>query len=162
MIDKVLQEAKKWIGYLEKKSEACLKDFTKNAGSNNYTIFAKQYKEYFNEDFQGQPWCAMYVSCVFRNALGKDIQKKLMPHFAYCPTGVNQFKKMGCWHTTNPQVGDVIFFKDSSGIACHVGIIYNVDATSVYTIEGNTSDMVAERTRPRSTGYVYGYGTPAY
>lgn len=171
MLDKVLQEAKKWIGYLEKKSNAYLEDFTKNAGSNNYTIFAKQYKEYFNEDYQAQPWCAMYVSCVFRNALGKEFQKKIMPHFAYCPTGVNQFKKMGCWYKDNPQIGDIIFFTNSEGRAGHVGIVYNVDSTYVYTIEGNTSSgsyvianggAVVSKKYSKKYNRILGYGRPNY
>jgi len=94
MISKVIKEAEKWIGYLEKKNNSDLEDFTKNAGYNNYTIFAKQYKEYFNINLQGNAWCAMFVSCIFRNALGAEVQKKIMPHFSYCPTGVTQFKQM--------------------------------------------------------------------
>ena len=52
----------KTVGYLEKASNSQLESKTANAGYNNYTIFAKWYKEYFGEDFQAQPWCAMFVS----------------------------------------------------------------------------------------------------
>lgn len=171
MLKEVIKEAEKWIGYLEKKSNKDLEHFTKNAGSNNYTIFAQQYKQYFNLNFQGQPWCAMFVSCVFRNALGQKTQETIMPHFSYCPTGVNQFKKLNCWHVSNPQVGDVIFFKDSSGIACHVGIVDEVLNNKVYTIEGNTSDKIgvianggAVCKKSYSINYnnIMGYGRPAY
>ena len=60
----------------------------------------------------------------------------------------------------NVPLGDIVFFGPNGGT--HTGIVVKSDANNVYTIEGNTSDMVAERTRPRATGYVYGYGTPAY
>ena len=35
---KVVQEALKWVGYLEKKSNAKLESLTDNAGTNNYNI----------------------------------------------------------------------------------------------------------------------------
>ena len=171
MITKVLKEANSWIGYLEKKSNAYLEDFTKNAGHNNYTIFAQQYFHYFNENYQGQPWCAMFVSCVFRNALGEKIQKQLMPHFSYCPTGVNQFKQLGCWYNKNPKKGDVVFFRDNSGVACHVGIIYDVINNVIFTIEGNTSSnngvvdnggAVCKKQYSINYNRIMGYGRPKY
>ncbi len=63
-IDKVIAEAEKWLGYLEKRSNANLEDFTANAGSNNYTIFAQRYKQLWGDNLQGQPWCAMFVSVI--------------------------------------------------------------------------------------------------
>lgn len=171
MANRIIEEANKWVGYLEKATNKSLEDFTANAGRNNYTIFAKQYKQYFGENYQAQPWCAMFVSCVFRNALGKDKQQKIMTHFSYCPTGVNQFKKAKKWFTSKPQKGDIIFFKDTKGVACHVGIVYNVDAAYVYTIEGNTSTetgVVANGggvcKKKYTLGYtkIMGYGRPDY
>lgn len=171
MVDKVIVEALKWVGYLEKKSNAYLDDYTKNAGYNNYTIFAKKYNEMYGENYQGQPWCAMYVTDVLAFALGKNTQERLMPHFAYCPTGVNWFKKQGLWHTNKPQRGDIIFFKDSSGIACHVGIIYQVSGSVIYTVEGNTSSssgVIANGggvfKKQYSVGYsrILGFGRPQY
>ena len=67
----------------------------------------------------------------------------------------NAFHKEGSGYT--PQPGDIVFFGPNGG--SHTGIVVKSDANNVYTIEGNTSDRVAERTRPRATGYVYGYGT---
>ena len=82
--DKVIEEAEKWVGYLEKASNSQLESKTANAGYNNYTIFTKWYKEYFGEDFQAQPWCAMFVSDMIYIGCGK---KEVVPHFAYCPDG---------------------------------------------------------------------------
>lgn len=171
VVEKVIAEALKWVGYLEKASNAYLEDYTKNAGYNNYTIFAKRYYEYYGENFQGQPWCAMYVTDVLAFSLGKETQERLMPHFAYCPTGVNWFKKQGQWHSSSPQKGDIIFFKDSSGTACHVGIVYQVGSGYVYTVEGNTSSgnsLVPNGggvyKKSYSLGYkrILGYGRPKY
>lgn len=171
MLKKVITEAEKWVGYLEKQSNNNLLSFTANAGHGNYTIFAQQYKQYFNIDFQGQPWCAMFVSCVFRNALGQEIQQKIMPHFSYCATGVDQFKRLKCWYTNNPQIGDVVFFKDSTGVSCHVGIVYKVQNNQIYTIEGNTSNQtgvidnggaVCKKQYSINYNRIMGYGRPEY
>lgn len=43
LADLVVEEAKKWVGYLEKKSNSQLESLTANAGYNNYTIFCKWY-----------------------------------------------------------------------------------------------------------------------
>lgn len=141
--NELIAEAEKWVGYLEKKSNENLNDFTDNAGSNNYTRFAVDYCDYFGEKksvFQAQPWCAMFVSVVFANAFGAETAEKLLGgHYAYCPYGVNHFKKIGIWKTQNPKPGDVIMFGNSSGVACHTGIVYAVDDKKVYTVEGNTS-----------------------
>ncbi len=167
MEDKVIAAAEKWLGYLEKKSSAHLSELTANAGSANYTIFAKQYKDRWGEDYQGQPWCAMYVSCALFDGCGKEI----VPHFAYCPYGVNGFKNRGQWVTSNPKRGDVIFFKDSQGVACHVGLVVSVKNGIVTTIEGNTSSAagvianggcVRKKTYDISYSRILGYGRPAY
>lgn len=171
MVEKVIQEALKWVGYLEKKNNNSLDSFQGNAGYNNYTIFAQQYKQNYNIDLQGQPWCAMFVSCVFCNALGKKEQESIMPHFHSCITGVQQFKQKGCWNTSNPKRGDVIFFKDIKGVACHTGIIYQVNSSYVYTIEGNTSSVsgvvangggVFKKKYKISYNKIMGYGRPKY
>lgn len=173
MNNKVLTEAKKWIGYLEKKSNSQLEDFWANAGSNNYTIFAKWYDEWWKQSFslQANPWCAVFVSAVFRRALGQEVQERIMPRFHYCPTGVAQFKKLDAWVAKDPLPGDVIFFKNSSGVAYHVGLVRAVDSRCVYTIEGNTSSAagvvdnggcVAEKSYSLTHSAIMGYGRPNY
>ena len=54
--EKVLAVAKKWVGYLEKATDAYLEDKTKNAGYNNYTIFGKWY------GMNPAAWCDIFVS----------------------------------------------------------------------------------------------------
>lgn len=174
MVNKILTEANAWLGYLEKASNASLYDKTANAGSANYTCFAVWYQTLTGENYQAQPWCAMFVSCVLARALGESTAKALMPMFAYCPTGVNSFKAGkggGKWLTANPEAGDIIFFADSTGVACHVGIVSSVSASTVVTIEGNTSDgsavvanggAVCKKAYNRTYSRILGYGRPAY
>lgn len=57
-INAVLGTAEEEIGYLEKKSNSQLDSKTANAGSNNYTKYWRDIKP----DYQGQPWCAAFVS----------------------------------------------------------------------------------------------------
>ncbi len=165
-IQKIINEASKWIGYLEKKSNKKLESFAENAGNKNYTVFAKEYKDYFGEDYQGQPWCAMFVSVIFYKVFKRD---DVMPHFAYCPTGVNKFKKMNAWYH-EPMVGDVIFFTNGKR-AYHTGIVADVDKTHVYTVEGNTENTkevvenggcVAYKCYKRNNYKILGYGRPNY
>ena len=164
---KLTDEFLSWVGYLEKRSEKKLLDFTDNAGDKNYTIFAKWYREDYGINFQGQPWCAMFVTECVKRAFGREIQEKIMPHFAYCPDGVRFFKNAGRFTVKNPKEGDIIFFKDSGGTACHVGYVYRTDGENVYTVEGNTSSQsgvianggaVAKKTYNKNYSRILGYG----
>lgn len=139
MIDKIINVLNSWVGYLEKKSNKDLEDKTANAGMNNYTIFAKKYKEYTGQNYQGQAWCAMFVSCCFVAAVGLEKAKELLCGrlYSYCPYGMAAFKKKGQLHT-KPKKGDVVFFI-RNGVARHTGYVYKVAGNSIYTIEGNTS-----------------------
>ena len=168
-VKKLIDQAMDWDGYLEKKSNSQLDDKTANAGSNNYTCFARDYKEHTGLNLQAQPWCAMFVSEIFVQAFGLDIACTLLcgSLFHYCPTGVNQFKAAGKWRST-PEPGAVVFFTNGSR-ASHVGIVTEVTATKVKTIEGNTSGAsgviengggVCCKTYSRTYSRIMGYGIP--
>lgn len=138
-MEKVLEVLLSWVGYLEKKSNKYLEDKTANAGNKNYTIFAEKYKEYTGENYQGQAWCAMFISVCFALAYGLENAIKLLcgSLYSYCPYGMAAFKKAGRLHT-KPQAGDIVFFI-RNGVAKHTGLVYKVDGNTIYTIEGNTS-----------------------
>ena len=168
-VKKLIDQATYWIGYLEKKSNAHLDDFTANAGSGNYTCFARDYKAHTGGNYQAQPWCAMFVSEVFVQTFGLETAEKLLGGslYHYCPTGVNQFKKAGRWGYT-PEPGAVIFFTNGQR-AYHTGIVVEVTASKIKTIEGNTSGAsgviengggVCRKTYSRSYGKILGYGLP--
>lgn len=142
-IQKVLDLAKSYVGYLEKASNSQLESFTANAGSANYTIFAKKYAEYGFGNYQGEPWCAVAVTVIFYDALGVSKASKILKPYAYCPYGVDDWKRKGRWHGGRgeyvPKPGDIIFFY-SGGESTHTGIVYSCSGGRVYTYEGNTSN----------------------
>lgn len=130
-IDKLIQIAKNEIGYLEKASNSQLDSKTANAGSNNYTKYWRDVKP----SYQGQPWCAGFVSWCFMKAFGQEKAKELLKHwpYVYCPTLGNLFTK-----NANPKIGDIVIFY-RNGTFTHTGIVTAVIGDRFYTIEGNTS-----------------------
>lgn len=168
-VNKLIQTAKKWNGYLEKKSNKDLDSFTANAGSNNYTCFARDYYKHTGYNLQAQPWCAMYVSEVFVQAFGLETAVNLLcgALYHFCPTGVSQFKAAGRWSRA-PEPGSVIFFTNGTR-AYHTGIVTEVTASKVKTIEGNTSGAsgvvengggVCTKSYDKSYSRILGYGLP--
>ena len=132
-IEKVILIAKNEIGYLEKKSNSQLDSKTANAGSNNYTKYWRDIKP----SYQGQPWCAAFVSWCFMKAFGLENAKKLLKHwpYVYCPTMSGLFTL-----NANPKVGDIVIFKHN-GTFTHTGLVTAVVGDRFYTIEGNTSGV---------------------
>lgn len=139
MLEKFIAVLASYVGYLEKRSNANLEDKTANSGYNNYTIFAKWYKEYTGENYQGQAWCAMFVSTCLVEAVGLAKAKELLcgKLYAYCPYGMSAFKNKGQLYST-PKKGDIVFFV-RNGLAYHTGVVTSVSGNTFTTIEGNTS-----------------------
>ena len=130
-INKVLSIAKAEVGYLEKASNSSLDSKTANAGSNNYT---KYWRDIY-PSYQGQPWCAVFVTWVFQQAFGRETAKKMLKHYpyVYVPTLMNLFTRYA-----NPEVGDLVCFY-RNGEFTHTGIVTKVSGDRFWTIEGNTS-----------------------
>ena len=130
-INNVIAIAKAEVGYLEKRSNASLDDKTANAGSNNYTKYWRDIKS----DYQGQPWCACFVTWCFVQAFGQAMAAKLLKHYpyVYCPTMSGLFTL-----NANPKRGDIVIFK-RNGEFVHTGIVTYVNGDYFETIEGNTS-----------------------
>jgi hypothetical protein len=130
-IDKLIQIAKNEIGYLEKASNSQLDSKTANAGENNYTKYWRDIKP----DYQGQPWCAAFVSWCMMKAFGLDTAKKLLKHwpYVYCPIMADLFAL-----NSNPKVGDIVIFY-RNGTFTHTGIVIKVSGDRFWTVEGNTS-----------------------
>lgn len=167
-INDVLNVANNEVGYLEKKTNANLDDKTANAGDKNYTKYARD----LFPDLQANPWCDMFVDWCFVQAYGLEKAKELLGGGlnAYTPSSAQYFKNKGRWHISNPKIGDVVFFKNSVRIN-HTGIIYNVDGSNIYTIEGNTSGAngvvengggVCKKQYSLSNSRIAGYGRPNY
>lgn len=175
---KVIDLALSEVGYLEKASNKDLDSKTANAGSKNYTKYARDLWEvkFFNGKKQGVAWCATFTAWNFFKAFGKDAALKLLcqPSTDNCGAGCryarNYFKAKGQLHTSNPQPGDLIFFysSDKKSIA-HTGLVYKVDEKKVYTVEGNTSGAsgviangggVCKKSYSLTYNRLAGYGRP--
>lgn len=167
------------VGYLEKETNKSLDNKTANAGDENYTKYSRdfdtKYPNFYNTKKQAAEWCDIFVDWCFVKAFGVDAALKLLGQpkkscGAGCYWSANYYKQIKCFHTT-PKVGDQIFYKDSRGEPCHTGLVYKVDSTYVYTIEGNTSSTagvvanggaVAKKKYRIDYSRIYGYGRPKY
>lgn len=174
-INKVLNLASDEVGYLEKKTNSQLDNQTANAGMNNYTKYARDIDE-LNIMYgkkQGYAWCAVFFVWLVYKAYGRTALDKVLYGLEYsagCIETANYYKKVNKFYSS-PKVGDQIFFKNSNRIICHTGLVYKVDNTYVYTIEGNTSNAngvvanggcVAKKKYKKNYSYIAGYGRPNY
>lgn len=178
---KVIDIALAEVGYLEKASNANLDDKTANAGSKNYTKYARDLDAlgFYNGRKQAVAWCDVFVDWCFVQAYGKDTALAI----TFQPTNAAQNCGAGCKYSRNyyknngrlydtPEPGDQIFFysSDKSRIS-HTGLVYAVDTNYVYTVEGNTSStsgVVANGGSVEMKKYklnynrLAGFGRPAY
>lgn len=100
-------------------------------------------------------WCAAFVTYVVKETLGSDTPS------GFGSNAVSDLRDWGKangryisrsqWSQVKP--GDIMIQKENG--ASHTGIVTKVDPDgTIHTIEGNTSNMVAERTyKPGSSGY---------
>lgn len=173
-VETLIEIAKKEIGYLEKASNKNLDSKTGNAGDNNYTKYARDLDaipDFYNGKKNGYPWCDVFVDWCFVEAFGTKTAKEMLcqPNDslgASCTYSANYYKKKGMFETT-PQIGDQVFFLNSSKKICHTGIVIDIDKNYIYTIEGNTSSAsgvvdnggaVAKKKYKKSYNKIAGYG----
>ena len=175
-IDRLIQVAEGEIGYLEKKSNKDLDSKTANAGSGNYTKYNRDMRAWAKSASLSDQWCQNFVDWCFVTAFGLDPAKKLIYTFTnYTPTGSSAFKKKDRYikrGAGKPKRGDVIYFYSSAkGRIGHVGIVYKVTSSTVYTIEGNTSGAstlvtngggVRKKSYSLKSSYIDGYGSVDY
>lgn len=174
-IERLLQTARNEIGYLEKATNSNLDDKTANAGSNNYTKYARDLDKQgvYNFPKNGYAWCDMFVDWCFVTTFGVETAWKMTNQpmggcGAGCTYSAQYYKNMGRFFTSDPQPGDQIFFKGGDGMG-HTGLVEKVQDGRVYTIEGNTSSASgvvpnggAVRDKSYSLSYsgIGGYGRP--
>lgn len=172
-VEKLIATAKAEVGYLEKASEKDLYDKKANPGHNDYTKYGYEMHKVYPQtmDYPAY-WCDCFVDWCFYKTFGVANAAKLLGgrFDDYTINSSGLYKAKNAYHKTNPEPGDQIFFNNGVRI-CHTGIVYNVDATYVYTIEGNTSasagvirngEGVAFKKYARSYRYIDGYGRPDY
>lgn len=172
---KVIDIALNEVGYKEKASNKDLNSKTSNAGKNNYTKYARDLDalgNFYNGKKNGYDWCDVFVDWCFVQAFGKQRAMQLLNQpekstGAGCGFSMNFYKSKGQLYS-RPQKGDQIFFTDGSSI-CHTGLVYDVDNSKVYTVEGNTRagstgnyNEVCKKSYPLNANYIAGYGRPKY
>lgn len=134
------------------------------AGPGNTTPYSAWYQQTYplsGNDYQGENWCAIFVSWVWnRGRLGLQ--------FAWVPSGVAAFKFYGLFDE-HPRPGDAVFYDwNGDGQADHVGLVEVVWGNNVQTIEGNAGTppgVYRHLIGPggdREYTDVLGYGHPVY
>ena len=132
-------------------------------GENNFNKYAEIVQPLYNWTPQNEPWCDTFVDAGFISCFGLELASAL----TYQPIGRGS---AACRYSAGfysaheafyqqPQVGDQIFLFYEGGIN-HTGIVTSVSGGVVYTIEGNTSDMVARRAYSLGASVIAGYGRP--
>jgi len=103
----------------------------------NLTPFGKWYGEHAGQSWNGQPWCAMFVSwCYWRAGFAlPEMQAPGYSGFASCPIGLEACRQRG-WLVNDPQPGDIAFIGPR-----HVGLVVLASQVSglILTVEGNVA-----------------------
>lgn len=159
------------VGYLEKASDADLYSKKANPGHGNFTKYGSEMHSLQprNMDYPAA-WCATLQCWAFVQILGLEGARRALCGDIddYCPKLVKNFKAAKRFFPT-PEVGDLVFFGQGGGE--HVGLVYQISAGSIRTIEGNTdssSGVVANGggvwSKSYTIGYsrIAGYGRPIY
>lgn len=175
---KVIAVAIAEVGYLEKASNSQLDDKTANAGSKNYTKYARDMQAvtgFYNGNKQGAAWCDVFVDWCFVQAYGADAGRMLLCQpLRSAGAGVkwsaSYYKAKGQYFTDVPHAGDQVFF-GKNGSYTHTGLVYEVANGKIYTVEGNTSagkdvipngGAVCKKSYSVNNARIMGYGRPAY
>ena len=154
------------VGYREKASNASLDEKTSNAGSGNWTKYARDLAAagYYNGNKNGYAWCDVFVDWCFFKAYGavegQRIQCQTGDLGAGCVYSAQYYRQQGRYNSS-PRVGDQVFF-NSGGTIGHTGIVVEVTSSTIVTVEGNASDQVKKNSYNRSSSYIAGYGHPLY
>lgn len=161
--NEVLAVAAGEIGYREKKTNARLDDATANAGSANYTKYARDLfaAGFWNGNKNGYDWCTSFVAwCFWRACLGDVTEAKNVqpygPYGASCKWQTQYYQAAKRWDST-PHVGDQAFFTRG-----HTGLVEKFDGKKLTLIEGNSNNRVERRTYKWPNAAFSGFGRPRY
>lgn len=168
----VVEEAVRWIGYLEHNSLRHIGLYRSNAGKGGYTAFAEIVRQKCKRNFQGVPWCAIFIHSCFVNVYGREGAKRLLgrPH-AGTRVLARRMRRKGLWRGKDytPATGDIVFLANDGKTIDHCGIVTDADGETVTSIDGNTVDpsgffteeeggAVALRDRKVTDIRIIGYG----
>lgn len=164
---KLLEIAQAELGYMEKASNANLDDKAANAGSANWTKYARDLYAagYYQANKNGYAWCDVFVDWCFwklggSREKGEYLECQTGLYGAGCSFSAQYYRNAGRFDKS-PKPGDQIFF-GTSGAEEHTGIVESVDATQIHTIEGNSSNKVQRCTYTLTNSRIVGYGHPRF
>ena len=174
---KVIDIALAEVGYLEKKSNSQLDSKTANAGSGNYSKYARDLDNWgvYGFKLQGQSWCDGFTDWCFIQAYGMEKGMAMTYQVrgrasASCTQSAQYYKDAGRFYDT-PLYGDQIFFKGTKGKMSHTGFVVDIKDGRVFTAEGITSGGtgveangggVFLKSYPIGYAKIAGYGRPNY
>ena len=168
-VGRFIAAAKSQVGYYEKKNASDLKSFDANKGNNHYTKYAQEIGGWNGSTYGPAHWCNFFASWAGKAA---GIPSSIIQRTGSCGTMRNFYKNKGLYYSADQysgKPGDLVFFNwdGNKNYADHIGIVTGTDADNVYTIEGNTgngtgTDVVAAKSRSRSTGTIIGFATPPW
>lgn len=132
-------------------------------GNSNKYAETPGLSEMYGWNPQNQPWCDVFVDAGFIECFGLAAAcamtyQPMGEGSALCRQSAQYYKDNGAFYQ-RPEIGDQVFFY-SAGDINHTGIVVRVDGGSVHTVEGNSSDMVAERVYSVNDSKIAGYGRP--
>lgn len=139
-------------------------------GDNNWNKYAEimdKVKDFYNGIKQNQPYCDVLYDCGCYVCYGREAALYLtcQPEKscgAGCRFSAEYYQAKGRFYKSNPETGDQIFFGTGWDNVYHTGMVVKVENGIVTTIEGNSSDMVAERQYPLNSPKIFGYGRPRW
>lgn len=149
------------IGYHEGSSGSDLSG-SNTSSTANYTEYGKWFGQQSN-------WCAIFISwCANQAGIPTSVVKK---NAIASGNSCNYGEKKYNFGSRNPQVGDILYIQnDSDSEVDHVGLVYKVDDTYIYAVEGNFGNKVGTikyykdsgKQTYYSTTKILFYGVPNY
>ena len=151
--ENVVAVAESQLGYRESTANYIVLDDGETR--KGYTRYGAWYGDPYGD------WCAMFASFCLHYAQVED-----MPLHSNCQSWIEALTEADLYLRAGdcaPEPGFLIFFDtDADGHADHVGLVSDVSASddgfTVYTIEGNSGNAVAERSYNDTDSRILGYG----
>lgn len=154
----------KWCKYSEDLDSISYFNFPKNGAADwcsifvNWCVWKACIEPSADDDPEGAKWTAYYMMCEPSSSSANCA--------AGCTQAAGYFKAADQW-TDNPQCGDQVFYRNSSGSYYHTGILvdWDWDNDVLYVVEGNTGGsqvLMREYSFRDIGGKIAGFGRPRY
>lgn len=136
-----------------------------------------KYRKWFynrESDYYGVNWCAVWISWLYNQVNG--LNKYMIKTDGAGTVARLSDKKLGKWYEPNeisPKEGDIVMFRWGGSYtdkyhSDHLGYVYKVDNTYIYSVEGNTGSANADTSTvmykkySKTNSNINGYYRPYY